>query len=104
LNRLSPVADTTRWGNHRVVPPEHVILESGASADGLKRWELVRRDDGFFLYSEDRFVSEDLREFGGRIERYWTPTHCSGLFDTAEATRADAVGQLPWLRDVELRR
>ena len=49
-----------------------VIIEADVSADGTKRWELVRRGDGFFVYSEESFFSEDLRGFGGGIEGYWS--------------------------------
>jgi hypothetical protein len=77
-----------------------VILEAATSIDGTKRWELVRREDGFFVYSEDSFLSDDLREFGGGIEEYWSPTYFSGLFDTAEAAKVDALGTLPWLREL----
>lgn len=44
-------------------------------------------------------MTDDEREFGGGIYEYWTPTHFSGLFDTAAAAKADALGQLPWLRE-----
>jgi hypothetical protein len=79
----------------------NVVIEAGVSIDGTKRWELIRRCDGFFVYSEDQFFSEDLREFGAGIEEYWSPTHFSGLFETAEEVRADALGQLPWLKQVK---
>jgi hypothetical protein len=77
-----------------------VVDEAGVSVDGTKRWELIRRGDGFFIYSEDQFFSEDLREFGAGIEEYRSPTHFSGLFETAEEARTDALGQLPWLKQV----
>ena len=79
---------------------ETAIVEAATSRDGTKRWKLVRRTDGFFDYSEDTFLSEDLREFGGGVEEYWSPTHFSGLFDSAKTAKADAIGQLPWLKDV----
>ena len=71
-------------------------IESAISVDGTKRWKLIRRQDGFFVYFEDTFVTEDLREFGGGMIEGWTPTHFSGLFDTAEAAKSDALGELPW--------
>ncbi len=74
------------------------VLETATSLDGTKRWHLLRRSDGLFAYDEDTFFSEDLSEFGGGLEEYWTPTHFSGLFDTADAARNDALGQLPWLQ------
>lgn len=78
-----------------------VVIEASVSGDGTKRWELMCRGDGFFVYSEDSFFSEDLREFGADIEEYWSPTHFSGLFETAEEAKADALGQLPWLKQVK---
>jgi hypothetical protein len=78
-----------------------VIIEADISVDGTKRWKLVDRGDGFFVYFEDSFLSEDLREFGADILEYWSPTHFSGLFRTLEEARADALGQLPWLKQVK---
>jgi hypothetical protein len=31
---------------------------------------------------------------------YWTPSHFSGLFETAAEAKADALGQLPWLKQL----
>ena len=76
---------------------ESVIVEAATSADGTRRWALKRREDGFFVYYEDTFFSEDLTEFGAGIQEYWSPTHFSGLFVTAEEAKADALGTLPWL-------
>ncbi len=76
-------------------------IEEATSVDGLRRWKLMRREDGFFVYWEDSFISEDLTEFGAGIMEYWTPSHFSGLFLTAEEAKADALGQLPWLRQLD---
>ena len=76
-------------------------IEAAASADGKRRWRLIHREDGFFVYSEDSFIFEDLTAFGAGIQEYWTPTHFSGLFDTAEEAKADALGQLPWLKQLD---
>ena len=81
---------------------ESITVAAHTSLDGAKRWELVQRPDGFFVYSEDTFMSEDLREFGAGVEEYWSPTHFSGLFETEREAKADALGQLPWLKDVLL--
>ncbi len=75
-------------------------VEAAASDDGTKRWALVRRGDGFFVYSEETFFTEDLREFGAGIKEYWSSTHFSGLFKTAEEAKFDALGELPWLKQV----
>ncbi len=78
--------------------PEPEVLETATSLDGTRRWHLLHRNDDFVVYDEDSFFSEDLSEFGGGLMEYWTPTHTSGLFDTAEAARNDALGQLTWLK------
>ena len=77
------------------------IVEAATSVDGMRRWRLVHRTDGFFVYSEDSFIAEDLTEFGAGIQEYWTPTHFSGLFDTAEEAKADALEQLLWLKQLD---
>ena len=76
-------------------------IEEATSADRLRRWKLLHRDDGFFAYCEDSFISEDLTQFGAGIMEYWTPSHFSGLFVTAEEAKADALGQLPWLKRLD---
>ena len=48
-----------------------VRIEALTSADGKKRWEVVQRPDGFFVYSEEQFFTEDERQFGGGIYDYW---------------------------------
>lgn len=80
---------------------ERETIEVVTSSDGAKRWRLERREDGFFVYTEDTFFSEDLREFGPGIREYWSPTGFSGIFNTAEEAKVDALGQLPWLKNVE---
>lgn len=75
------------------------IITADISPDGTKRWALVQRADGFFVYSEDTFLTEDLREFGAGLLEYWSPTHFSGLFETEDEARADAAGNLPWLNE-----
>jgi hypothetical protein len=83
----------------------HQILETAASQDGYKRWQLLRRLDGLFVYEEKTFereiycVDEDGGERDIAAHAYWAPTHVSGLFDTREGARTDAFGTLRWLGD-----
>ena len=77
---------------------ESAVIEMAVSEDGKKRWHLLQRSDGFLTYNEDTFFTEDLSDFDAGIMEYWTPTHFSGLFDTAEAARTDALVTLKWLR------
>ena len=85
------------------------IVETAASDDGRKRWQLLRRSDGRYAYEERSFEKEiywvdgDGGERDVAAESYWAPTHVSGLFDTSERARADAFGTLRWLRDISTR-
>lgn len=76
---------------------EPMIVETATSKDDRKAWALERREDGLFVYSEMTLFSVELGS--GELEEYWSPSHFSGLFDTAEAAKADALGTLPWLRE-----
>ena len=83
-------------------------IQSATGADGRKRWRLLRRHDGLYLYEEETFekeiywVDEDGGERDIAAMSYWAPTHVSGLFDTIDQARADALGSLPWLRDTAI--
>jgi hypothetical protein len=79
-------------------------IESATSCDGRKRWQLLRRRDGFYLYEEETFeeeiywIDEDGGERDVAATSYWSPSYVSGLFDSNDRARADALGSLPWLR------
>jgi len=70
------------------------IVETASSADAACRWVLRRRTDAHFEYEEFRYV--DLRP-DGQVEGYWKRSYTSGLFDTAEAARANALERISWL-------
>ena len=74
------------------------VVETATSFDGWKRWHLSRRKDGFFTYEEESFFREDLGEFGGLAE-YWNVTYSSGLFDTEDAARREALVHIAWLKE-----
>jgi hypothetical protein len=79
------------------------IILSATSLDGRKRWQLYRRPDGLFEYREFTrddeiyWVEEDGSETDVAAPVTWLPSTVSGFFDTAEATRNDALSSLPWL-------
>jgi len=79
------------------------IVETATSEDGFKRWQLLLRSDGLYIYEEETFekeiywVDDDGGERDVAAHSYWAPTHVSGLFDTRERARADAFGTLRWL-------
>jgi hypothetical protein len=70
------------------------VLESAVSIDAACRWVLHRRADGRFDYAEYRYV--DLRP-DGDVDGYWTENYTSGLFETAQAARDDALKAISWL-------
>ena len=66
------------------------------SADGKHRVE-IRSDGRYFRFIEESELwDEGYGEMSGF--HYWTPTHLSGLYDSAEAAEADARATLDWLR------
>ncbi len=81
-------------------------VETAVSPDGSKRWRLLRRRDGFYTYEEETYekavywVEEDGSEKDVAAPAYWKPTLFSGLFDSDEGARMDALGTLHWLRDI----
>jgi hypothetical protein len=73
---------------------DHESVETAASVDAACRWVLRHRADGRYDYVEYRYV--DLRP-DGQVEGYWQRSYTSGLFDTPEAARADALDAVSWL-------
>lgn len=100
MSAFHPLRTLPVVGIFAAMSSEAEIVEAATSLDGLRRWEMVHRSDGFYTYTESSFISEDLTEFGAGIMKYWTPTHFSGLFHTAEEAKADALGELPWLKQL----
>ena len=80
-------------------------VEATDSDGGLKQWRLLRRPHGLYFYEEKTLeeevylIEEDGSEGAVVAEAYWSPTHVSGLFDTRDAARIDALATLPWLRE-----
>jgi hypothetical protein len=78
-------------------------IATAESGDGLRRWQLLRRPTGFYVYEESTLeeeiysVDDDGNEGDVVAEAYWMPTHVSGLFATADEAKADAVATLGWL-------
>jgi hypothetical protein len=62
------------------------------SADGKKRLLIYAAPGNLFSFEEHTYVTED-----GYI--FWSPSHGSGLYDSAEAAERDARLELRWLRD-----
>ena len=62
------------------------------SEDGQQRMLVMAAPGSLFRFDEDTHVSKDGYTF-------WSPTHMSGLYDSAEAAERAARMELPWLRD-----
>ncbi len=88
-----PIADTA-VNAHPPHVANHQTLETASSADAARRWVLRHRVDGHFEHVEYSYV--DLSQ-DGQVEGYWKRSYTSGLFDTAEAARADALDTISWL-------
>src|SRR4051794_40126496 len=89
-----PIADIAVNRHRSLVADDNEILETASSLDLSCRWVLHHRADGRFDYAEYRYV--DLRP-DGHVDGYWQRSYKSGLFDTAQAARADALEAIPWL-------
>lgn len=82
-----------------------IVIETAKGGDGSKQWTLLRRPHGFYLFEEMTLqdaiylLDDDGNEGAVVAEAYWMPTHVSGLFESKEAAREDALTTLPWLRD-----
>jgi hypothetical protein len=72
---------------------DDVEFKSFHDAEGKRRVSVMARKDGLF-----RFVEEGFFEEMGYT--YWTPTHYSGLYETAEMAEREARAILPWLRGI----
>jgi len=65
------------------------------SPDGLQRMN-VESSGALFRFTEDSYFTEDGYSF-------WTPTHFSGLYSSADDAEKAAHQELPWLRAGEQR-
>jgi len=79
------------------------VVRAAEGGDGLKRWRLLRRPHGLYLYEEmtlqdEVYLVDEAGNSGALVaEAYWMATHVSGLFSSDSAAQEDAVATLPWL-------
>jgi hypothetical protein len=62
------------------------------SADGKHYMSIMAAPGNLFRFQEHSYVTED-------DDTFWSPTHGSGLYDSAEAAERNARLELRWLRD-----
>ena len=64
------------------------------SADGKRRVEISAGHGDWYRFTEYCDVWNEDYAVPAPV---WTPTHFSGLYETAEAAEAEAYATLPWL-------
>ena len=75
------------------------MLKKIFSKDGLRYVEISSDDGRIFRYTElSQLWDGGYGNLPGSF--YWTPTHGSGLFETAESAEADARATLSWMREL----
>ena len=101
----APIADIAFACKRDGMSDDRTVVEAAKDGNGFKRWRLLLRPHGFFLFEEMTlqdeicYVDNDGNEGAIVAEAYWMPTHVSGLFESEEAAREDALATLPWLRE-----
>ena len=93
-DRWGPIAVIAVVGASFGMANEDETIETASSMDATCRWVLRQRADGRFDYAEYRYV--DLRP-DGQVEGYCQRCYTSGLFDTVQAARNDALVTISWL-------
>lgn len=82
--------------------PKLELVEMAVSTDGLMRWQLLRRADGFYLYNEAMSYAKGWDNDDGDHDpdatEHWVSRRRSGLFGTLDAALVDAMAEIPWLR------
>ena len=67
------------------------VIKRIDSLNGKHYLEVIERGDGLFLFEGYSETVEDGKTF-------WTPSACSGLFDSAEVAEREARADVPWLK------
>jgi hypothetical protein len=62
------------------------------SRDGRQYLEIMARDDGFFRFVEHTETTDSGYTF-------WTPTHWSGIFESADHAESEARATIGWMRN-----
>jgi hypothetical protein len=83
------------WGDFEM---SDAIVKSITSADGQRRIDFFRRDDGFFGYEVLKHYQPDQDDPWLPLP-YWAPlpSSCS-IFETLEIAEREARGRIAWLK------
>jgi hypothetical protein len=76
---------------------EWKVIKRIVSQDGQRRMTVSRTPNDLFRFSEDTFVTEDPPAASMDPLTYWSPSHMSGLYASAEEAEKAAYMELPWL-------
>lgn len=68
-------------------------IKAASTAEGQRRVEIMRRDDGLFYFEEMSQVAGDPPY---DPDLYWMPTYVSGLHGSAEEAEREARSVLKW--------
>ena len=64
------------------------------STDGKRRMTVKLTPNSLFRFFEDTLAYDDDNDIA-----YWSPSHMSGLYASADDAERAAYSELPWLRD-----
>jgi hypothetical protein len=76
--------------------PLEVPVNITHSNDGKRRMLIVRREDGFFRFIEERLYEDDPL---GRPAIWGVSNYSSGIYETTEGAEAAARTAAPWFGD-----
>jgi len=68
------------------------------SQDGQRRMIVTLTPNNLFRFVEEKFVTEDAPAASIAPISYWSPSHMSGLYKSAEDAERAAYMELSWLR------
>lgn len=72
------------------------VIQYILAPDGRTRVSICQRSDGRYEYSHDKFYVDDVSEYGHHVE-YWSPGQPSGIFDSFETAKREALVEFPWI-------
>ena len=82
----------------RVTLGEWKEIKRLVSQDGQRRMTVSLTPNGLFRFFEDTFVTEEPPTASMAPLTYWSTSHMSGLYASAEEAEKAAYMELPWLR------
>jgi hypothetical protein len=72
------------------------VVKAIQNANGKSKIVFLRRHDGLYEYRTYDELIDDTGPYG--LRPYWSPTACSGLYQTFEELEEAAKQMVDWLR------